>query len=160
MKKHKLTLTADMPITSNDGFYDPCVNIIPLSIFADSHERHWQQLNKESLEATRYNGGLSIEDACELFSFSELELDMTYQDIHTWVHEYVQMCVGEGSVNNTTNQSIPIRLPCPDCGVLHIDTDMKPHHTHACQNCGNIWRPATVNTVGVQFLPGFKNDGT
>lgn len=62
----------------------------------------------------------------------------------------------------TPTDTVPIamRLPCPICGVLHIDTgefETKPHHTHACQNCGNVWRPAIVSTVGVQFLPGFKN---
>jgi hypothetical protein len=57
-------------------------------------------------------------------------------------------------------QPIALRLNCPDCGHLHIDEGefaTKPHHTHACQFCGNVWRPAIVNTVGVQFLPGFKN---
>ena len=55
---------------------------------------------------------------------------------------------------------IPMRLPCPDCGELHIDEGefaTKPHHTHACQQCGNVWRPAIVETVGVRFLPGFKD---
>lgn len=54
-----------------------------------------------------------------------------------------------------------IRLHCPTCHELHIDTGefaTKPHHTHACQNCGAVWRPAIVATVGVQFLPGFKDD--
>ena len=56
---------------------------------------------------------------------------------------------------------IPMRLTCPGCGALHIDKGdfaAKPHHTHACQSCGMVWRPAVVATVGVQFLPGFKND--
>lgn len=56
---------------------------------------------------------------------------------------------------------IPIRLPCPECHQLHIDEGefaTKPHHTHACQNCGCVWRPAKVYTVGVRFLPGFKNE--
>jgi len=55
---------------------------------------------------------------------------------------------------------IPIRLECPACGELHIDEGefaTKPHHTHACQSCGAVWRPAVVCTVGVRFLPGFKN---
>jgi rubredoxin len=55
---------------------------------------------------------------------------------------------------------IPMRLLCPSCGQLHIDEgefETKPHHTHACQLCGHVWRPAIVSTVGVQFLPGFKN---
>lgn len=56
---------------------------------------------------------------------------------------------------------IPMRLFCDKCGVLHIDEGefaTKPHHTHACQFCGNVWRPAIVATVGVKFLPGFKNE--
>jgi predicted RNA-binding Zn-ribbon protein involved in translation (DUF1610 family) len=57
-------------------------------------------------------------------------------------------------------EPIPMRLPCPSCGELHIDEGefaTKPHHTHACQACGMVWRPAIVPTVGVRFLPGFKN---
>lgn len=55
---------------------------------------------------------------------------------------------------------IPMLLHCPICSVRHIDVGIfanKPHHTHACQHCGHVWRPAIVATVGVQFLPGFKN---
>jgi rubredoxin len=55
---------------------------------------------------------------------------------------------------------IPMRLPCPCCGALHIDEDefaAKPHHTHSCQTCGLTWRPAVPPTVGVRFLPGFRN---
>ena len=55
---------------------------------------------------------------------------------------------------------IPMRLECPACGELHIDVgefETKAHHTHACQECGAVWRPAVVPTVGVRFLPGFKN---
>lgn len=71
-----------------------------------------------------------------------------------------------------TDSPIPMRLPCPGtvpdghggekvCGVLHIDEGIwvtKLHHTHSCQACGMTWRPAVVHTVGVRFLPGFKND--
>lgn len=63
----------------------------------------------------------------------------------------------------TTPIPIPMRLPCPACGAIHLDVDefaTKPHHTHACQECGNVWRPAVVNTVGVKFLPGFRNEDT
>lgn len=56
---------------------------------------------------------------------------------------------------------IPMLLWCPACHARHVDTGEfaeKPHHTHACQACGLAWRPAVVNTAGVQFLPGFRND--
>lgn len=61
----------------------------------------------------------------------------------------------------TTTDPIPMRLPCPGCGQLHIDEGefaTQPHHSHACQFCGLVWRPALVHTVGVRFLPGFKNE--
>lgn len=56
---------------------------------------------------------------------------------------------------------IPMILNCPECGERHIDSngwEKKVHTTHACQHCGMVWRPALVPTVGVQFLPGYKND--
>lgn len=59
------------------------------------------------------------------------------------------------------NDPIPMFLTCPMCSGRHIDEGefaTKPHHTHACQHCGLTWRPAIVPTVGVQYLPGFKNE--
>jgi len=58
------------------------------------------------------------------------------------------------------NEPIPIRINCPECGMLHVDEGefaTRPHHTHACQGCGMVWRPAVVATVGVEFLPGFRD---
>ena len=55
--------------------------------------------------------------------------------------------------------AIPMILFCPN-GHRHIDEGTfadKPHHTHACQECGIVWRPAKVNTHGVRFLPGYTN---
>lgn len=69
------------------------------------------------------------------------------------------------------SKTIPAPLPpppiemllwCPMCHARHIDEGefaFRAHHTHACQTCGLTWRPAIVPTVGVQFLPGFKNSG-
>jgi len=56
--------------------------------------------------------------------------------------------------------TIPMILTCPSCGERHIDEQdfvEVPHHTHACQGCGMVWRPAKVNTHGVRFLPGYAN---
>lgn len=64
---------------------------------------------------------------------------------------------------------IPMLLTCPasGCGRRHIDSidyvmgidwSKRPHKVHACQHCGHVWQPALVDTVGVQFLPGYKND--
>jgi hypothetical protein len=77
-------------------------------------------------------------------------------------HEYVQQknvkafCL-EGKSNG---DPIPMLIHCPICAHRHIDEGewaTKIHHTHSCQHCGHTWRPAVVNTVGVKFLPGFKN---
>lgn len=55
---------------------------------------------------------------------------------------------------------VPMLLWCPECGERHVDVDFatRVHHTHSCQSCGLTWRPAVVPTVGVQFLPGFKDE--
>jgi hypothetical protein len=58
------------------------------------------------------------------------------------------------------SEPIPMLIWCPMCCARHIDEGefaTKPHHTHSCQSCGLTWRPAIVPTVGVQYLPGFKN---
>lgn len=60
-----------------------------------------------------------------------------------------------------TSEPIPMILTCPSCCARHYDEGdfaTKPHHTHACQSCGMVWRPAVVHTVGVRFLPGYKNE--
>lgn len=56
---------------------------------------------------------------------------------------------------------IPMLIWCPKCSERHVDEGefaTRPHHTHSCQHCGLTWRPAIVPTVGVMFLPQFKND--
>lgn len=60
---------------------------------------------------------------------------------------------------NVENATVPMILFCPN-GHRHIDEQdfaEVPHHTHACQECGLVWRPAKLNTHGVWFLPGYKN---
>lgn len=55
------------------------------------------------------------------------------------------------------SKPIPMLLPCPnpDCKLLHVDEGewaTRPHRTHLCAACGETWRPALVNTVGVVKL--------
>ncbi len=55
---------------------------------------------------------------------------------------------------------VPLILSCPRCGERHVDEGAfatKVHRDHSCQNCGLTWRAALVPTVGVLFLPGYKN---
>ena len=64
--------------------------------------------------------------------------------------------------NPNKSNPIPMLLWCPECGERHIDMGEfahKKHHTHACQFCGMVWRPAINFTYGVQFLPGFRDGG-
>lgn len=51
---------------------------------------------------------------------------------------------------------IDMILPCPRCGLLHVDapepgTDWTnpPHKSHLCHLCGVVWRPADIPTNGV-----------
>ena len=63
-------------------------------------------------------------------------------------------------IPNNDRLTVPMILHCPMCHARHIDEGQfanKAHHTHACQECGNVWRPAKMNTHGVRFLPGYKN---
>lgn len=56
---------------------------------------------------------------------------------------------------------VPMLLHCPMCNERHYDVGewaTKVHHTHACQECGHVWRPAVAATMGVFYLPGFKNE--
>ena len=62
----------------------------------------------------------------------------------------------------SSDYTIPMILHCPMCNARHIDEaefSEVAHHTHACQSCGHVWRPAKVNTHGVRFLPGYTNAG-
>lgn len=64
-------------------------------------------------------------------------------------------------MSNEGQEPIPMHLWCPICHTKHIDIGefaTKPHRTHSCQNCGLNWQPCLLSTVGVQFLPGCKND--
>jgi hypothetical protein len=95
--------------------------------------------------------------------------------VYSWAHQVIHdretaRAQAEAVIAQLSKSPLPIpmRLTCPGtnpdgtlCGRLHIDEGefaTKPHHTHSCQYCGMTWRPAVVPTVGVQFLPGFKNE--
>lgn len=74
---------------------------------------------------------------------------------HAGLHLQEEGCIDPKEI------PIPMILHCPMCKMRHIDKNefaTKPHHTHACQCCGFVWRPAIQSTVGVQFLPGFKDE--
>lgn len=85
---------------------------------------------------------------------------MRDEDVVLNVLNHLECRVQNGVGANVDPVPVPMRMPCPSCHELHIDEGdfaTKPHHTHACQSCGAVWRPAVVATVGVRFLPGFKN---
>lgn len=77
---------------------------------------------------------------------------------HSVVHDSISD--SPTSVSRVDPLPIPMILTCPMCCARHVDQGKfatKAHHTHACQECGMVWRPAIVPTVGVMFLPGFKD---
>lgn len=104
----------------------------------------------------------------DLFYAMKLYEDLHDEDSHdfealppTEQHRWKNIAVAARRV--LANLPVPMLLVCPDprCGMRHIDEGefvTRPHHTHACQSCGMVWRPAIGPTVGVQFLPGFKNE--
>ena len=76
-----------------------------------------------------------------------------------WATE--SLAVRVASLYAKLDEPVPMLLWCPECRARHVDEGEfvgKRHHTHACQSCGHCWRPAVVPTVGVRFLPGFKNE--
>ena len=106
-------------------------------------------------------------------AIDELEKELTSTEQardkadHEWLHATTQLKAELADALKEISTPVPMRLICPGknldgtaCGRLHIDEGKfatKPHHTHACQYCGEVWRPSCAFTVGVQFLPGFKN---
>lgn len=69
----------------------------------------------------------------------------------------------EASIEAGPVNPIPMILTCPRCTERHIDEGefaTKAHHTHVCQSCGLTWRPAKLDTIGVQFLPGYQDEQT
>ena len=81
------------------------------------------------------------------------ECEQIRNDADSLNSEYLRLAV-------KATAPIPMILTCPACRRRHIDVGKfatHPHHTHACQKCGLSWRPAVVATVGVQFLPGFRD---
>ncbi len=88
----------------------------------------------------------------------------TLPELPSWTAEWAATRAAS-AVTPPNPAPIPMHLWCPKCGGRHIDEGefaTKPHHTHSCQHlgCGLTWRPAVVNTVGVEFLPGFRNAET
>ena len=52
---------------------------------------------------------------------------------------------------------------CPKCGKIHLDEGEwynRPHKTHLCQHCGELWRYAEVYTRGVATLGPSSDDQT
>jgi hypothetical protein len=71
-----------------------------------------------------------------------------------------ELVTGTHALSTLTAGPLEMIMCCPACLNRHIDEGewaSRPHHTHACQHCGVCWRPAVGPTVGVQFLPGFKD---
>lgn len=94
-----------------------------------------------------------FDDACELLA-NKLGMQWTPNRVRAF--EVVMAAVHRLDVP----PPVPMELFCPLCHRRHVDEGefaTTIHHTHSCQGCGHTWRPAVVPTVGVRFLPGFKN---
>lgn len=107
----------------------------------------------------QYNGVYRVDEVVDSNNFS-----LTGESDSFIIHKskfLFEDGVEQGQRDCVEVAPVPMLLICPACGRRHIDShgwETKVHATHACQICGNVWRPALVPTVGVRFLPGFKND--
>lgn len=113
----------------------------------------------ETVDYAAYAAEAPIDTLALLASHAALQAEVErLRDSVSW-RRVAERCEQE-KLSARESAAREMLLWCPSCGERHIDEppfDVKPHHTHACQNCGMCWRPAVCNTVGVQFLPGFKN---
>lgn len=85
------------------------------------------------------------------------EIAELHKTIENW-QGHIQML--ESRIE-TLEAPIPMILFCPICRCRHIDKgkfETEPHKSHACQGCGFVWSPCHRPTVGVEFLPGYRND--
>ncbi len=56
-----------------------------------------------------------------------------------------------------------MQLPCPKCGILHIEEGewaATPHKKHQCRMCGNRWEPRSYSTFGVGIKGMDAREGT
>lgn len=68
-----------------------------------------------------------------------------------------QRLVIAGAVAVFLDRPIDMILHCPKCNAKHVDRvgpgwNNPPHRSHLCYWCGYIWRPADVNTNGVESI--------
>jgi Recombination endonuclease VII len=80
-----------------------------------------------------------------------------------WLKRAARYLMSEARPLRTSEQvaPVPMILYCPVCAHQHVDEGpwaLRIHRSHACQKCGMVGRPALVATVGVRFLPGFKDE--
>lgn len=107
----------------------------------------------------RHTQFAGIHPFCDEHARKESDFNKS-DDCTFWQKIGDSMQAESGEKQRTEPAPIPMLIYCPMCKARHIDEGefaTKSHHTHACQTCGHVWRPAVVATVGVQFLPGFKN---
>jgi len=59
------------------------------------------------------------------------------------------------AVQQARDAFVPVEIHCPECKAQHVDQDewatTISHRKHLCHNCGHIWQPYTVGTVGVDL---------
>jgi len=125
-------------------------------------------VEKDTIEVVRTDNSLRSlkmisSSATVMFRVQESEVMFTLRSAVDMLREML-LALGSNppkdGVWTYQGTSVPMILNCPSCHQRHIDVghwSLHPHHTHACQHCGMVWRPAKVHTVGVQFLPGFRD---
>jgi hypothetical protein len=89
----------------------------------------------------------------------------TIEESFFWYGEGI-LCVNEFK-RRKASSPVGVLLFCPDCKEQHIDApependwDNPPHKSHKCHNCGIVWRPADMQTYGVEKIETRGADDT
>lgn len=120
-------------------------------------------IERRCLESVRYNSEYEAGDVHDTAPSMKDDED-AYWAYHTyWAIDKLLAAAPAAPVAGP----IPMILLCPRCGKQHIDAPETrdvpsgdgfaevanwtnpPHRSHLCHECGCIWRPADVPTVGV-----------
>jgi hypothetical protein len=104
--------------------------------------------------------GLEREQMLEAGGHQAEELSALRSQLANGQHRFTTADRAIADLQAKISEPVPMILSCPACGARHVDVGVfatKRHHTHACQGCGLVWRPAKCATVGVQFLPGYRD---
>ncbi len=136
-----------------------------MSVNGPVTESRIEEIRKAVAEEISSQGSQQIwaQRCADVLIVSDAECCASVLELAHWrarVDDLQRDCTRHETRAREASAPVALILSCPVCHARHYDEGefaTRHHHTHACQSCGVCWRPAIVATVGVRFLPGFKN---